>query len=125
MSFTAAGLQKSTCHSAMCPNQIGGSVVRAEVGRTGALISKAESQEQTHLGLSSNPVAPIMLQWHCIHVAFEMNSQKASISSLFRASEFVLIGSFPALSRAAQGLLGQFARLYWPQPINRIHCFCH
>jgi hypothetical protein len=29
------------------------------VGRTGAPISTAESQEGTHLGLSSNPVAPI------------------------------------------------------------------
>jgi len=32
-----------------------------------------------------------MLQWHCIHVAFVMNSQRASTSSLFRAGEFVLI----------------------------------
>jgi hypothetical protein len=37
--------------------------------RTGAPISTAESQEETHPGLSSNPVAPIMLQWHSVHVA--------------------------------------------------------
>jgi hypothetical protein len=46
----------------MGPVQIGGIVVRAEVGRTGALIGKAESQEQTHLALSSNPVAPTISQ---------------------------------------------------------------
>src|SRR5262245_2789810 len=43
---------------AMCPKQIGGPALRAGVVRTGAPISTAESQEETHLGLSSNPVAP-------------------------------------------------------------------
>ena len=42
-------------------------------------------------GVGSNPVAPIMLQWHCIHVAFVLNSPRASTSSSFRAGEFVLI----------------------------------
>jgi hypothetical protein len=41
--------------------------------------------------LGSNPVAPIMLQWHRIHVAFVMNSQRASTTCLFRAGEFVVI----------------------------------
>jgi hypothetical protein len=35
---------------------------RADVGRTGAPISTAESKEETHLGLSSNPVAPTISQ---------------------------------------------------------------
>jgi hypothetical protein len=61
-----------------------------------------------------------MLQWHRIHLAFVMNSQRASTSSLFRTGEFVLIDQFLALSRASQALLGQFARLNWPQPIDKL-----
>jgi hypothetical protein len=41
----------------MCPKQIGGIANGAEVGRTGAPISTAESQEETHPGLSSNPAS--------------------------------------------------------------------
>jgi hypothetical protein len=36
--------------------------MRAAVGRTGAPISTAESQEETRLGLSSNPVASTILR---------------------------------------------------------------
>ena len=42
----------------MGPPQIGGTALRAQGGRTGAPISVAESQKETHPELSSNPVAP-------------------------------------------------------------------
>ena len=60
---------------------------------------------------SSNPVAPTMLQWHCIHVAFVMNSRSASTSSWFRVGEFCGNQSNSCLSRASGALVGQFASL--------------
>jgi hypothetical protein len=60
-----------------------------------------------------------MLQWHRIHVAFVMNSQRASTSSLFRASKLVLSEKFLAVSRAAQAFFGQLARLNSPQLIEK------
>ena len=46
----------------MWPEQFGGLTICAEVGRTGAPISTAESQKETYLGLSSNPVAPTLFR---------------------------------------------------------------
>jgi hypothetical protein len=59
----AVRLQGQGCLAgSMCPKEIAVIRKRVEVGRTGAPISTAESQEETHPGLSSSQVAPTILQ---------------------------------------------------------------
>jgi hypothetical protein len=75
---------------------------------------------QLKLAIDADDLEEVNRLRTCHHVAFAMNSQRASTTSLFRASEFVLIEQFLALSRASQALHGQFARLNWPQPIDKL-----
>src|SRR5262249_55625452 len=60
-----ANLRKDTApwiRRSMCPPRRKLRHELTPVGRTGVPISTAESREETHLGLSSNPVAPIILR---------------------------------------------------------------
>src|SRR5215472_5851494 len=97
----------------MWPEQIGGIALRARVGRTGALISKAESQEQTHLGLSSNPVAPTCFtkkpfgQQLEEHIA--LSAVQTYLEPVFRSAE-----SCRARSHSSAILTASSAGIQWP-----------